>query len=88
MGTIGTFTASRDTLTGAAVEALAGEFPDWRIWVDDGGWHAFRHGPYVQQFHRGAPAFSVHASGAVHLAAQLCWQQAGDAHAPRGCPRR
>jgi hypothetical protein len=85
--TIRTGITAADTLTGAAVEALTGEFPRWRIWVDGSGWHAIRRGPYVQQFNNGAPAFSVHAPGPVQLAAQLCWQQAGDAHAPRGCPR-
>ncbi|HEY7145957.1 MAG TPA: hypothetical protein VH637_17090 [Streptosporangiaceae bacterium] len=75
-------------LTDAAVAALAGEFPRWRVWVDAGGWHAFRRGAYIQEYHLGAPAFSVHASGPVELAAQLCWQQAGDEHAPGGCPRR
>jgi hypothetical protein len=80
-------TAAAETLTGAAVEALTDEFPGWRIWADGCGWHAFRRGPYIQQFQRGAPAFAVHASGPVQLAAQLCWQQACDRHAPRGCPR-
>lgn len=80
-------TAAAETLNGAAVEVLSDEFPGWRIWADDRGWHAFRHGPYVQQYHRGAPAFAVHAPSPVQLAAQLCWQRAGDRHAPRGCPR-
>jgi hypothetical protein len=75
------------TLTGAAVEALTDEFPQWRIWTDDSGWHACRRGRFIQEYRSGAPAFSVHASGPVELAAQLFWQQAGDAHAPAGCPR-
>jgi hypothetical protein len=75
-------------LSGAAVEALADEFPRWRIWADPRGWHAFRRGPFIQEYHSGAPAFSVHAESPVQLAAQLYWQEAGDRHAPGGCPRR
>jgi hypothetical protein len=71
---------------GVEVEALATQFPRWRIWADDRGWHACRRGPFIQEYHSGAPAFSVHASGPVELAAQLCWQEAGDRHAPWGCP--
>ncbi len=76
------------TLSGAAVQALSEEFPRWRIWTDESGWHACRRGRYVQEYHNGAPAFSVHARSPVELAAQLLWQQAGDAHAPSGCSRR
>ena len=73
-------------LTSAQVEALSDLFPDWRIWVDDNGWHARRRtGMYLQSYSRGAPTFSVHADTAVGLAAQLRWQQAADIHAPAGC---
>ena len=33
----------------------------------------------------GAPAFHVSAGNAIDLAAQLCWQQAAEDHAPDGC---
>jgi len=72
----------------AGLEALAGLFPGWRIWTDEHGWHARRKGGYLQKFHVGAPAFSVHAPGAVDLAAQLRWQEAADEHAPSGCSAR
>ena len=78
-----------DILTLASLEALAGSFPDWRIWADEHGWHARRRGDvYVQAYRHGAPAFCVHAVSAVDLAAQLRWQQAADLHAPAGCSRR
>ena len=86
-GAIQAQAVAAEALAEAAVEALSDEFPGWRIWADPSGWHAFRRGPYLQHFYRGAPAFAVQAPGPVQLAAQLCWQQAGDRHAPRGCPR-
>ena len=61
-------------------------FPDWRIWLDQAGWHARRRqDAYLQTHHNGAPAYSVHAATRTALAAQLCWQQAADQHAPHGC---
>jgi hypothetical protein len=75
-----------DVLTRAGVEALSLLFPDWRIWADGHGWHARRRGDvYLQTYQHGAPAFCVHAFGAVDLAAQLRWQQAADVHTPAGC---
>ncbi|MGH3272869.1 MAG: hypothetical protein ACRDNZ_00900 [Streptosporangiaceae bacterium] len=66
--------------------ALEETCPDWRIWVDQQGWHARRRGEgFVQGYRAGAPVFCVHADTAVGLAAQLCWQQAADTHAPEGC---
>ncbi|HTP17732.1 MAG TPA: hypothetical protein VMK13_18100 [Streptosporangiaceae bacterium] len=76
---------STQVLTDAAVDALAGLFPGWRVWADVNGWHARRRGIYLQSYHLGAPSFCVHAGCAVGLAAQLRWQQAADAHAPFGC---
>jgi hypothetical protein len=68
------------------LEALAEIYPAWRIWLDRHGWHARRRGPgFVQGYRPGAPVFYVHAGTATELAAQLCWQQAADAHAPEGC---
>jgi len=76
-------------LARARVEALARLFPGWRIWLDHAGWHARRRDvSYLQLRHDGAPAFSVHADNSVDLAAQLCWQQAADQHAPDGCMAR
>jgi hypothetical protein len=75
-------------LAEAGRDALAGLFPRWRIWTDEHGWHARRRGGFLQDFHNGAPAFSVHAAGPVELAAQLRWQQAADEHAPLGCSAR
>lgn len=76
-------------LTRAGIDALAGIFPHWRIWADqDTGWHACRRGGYIQEYHQGAPAFSVHAASAAELAAQLRWQQAAEAHTPFDCSRR
>jgi hypothetical protein len=72
-------------LAQAGREALAGLYPGWRVWTDDYGWHARRRGGYVQDFHYGAPAFSVHAGDLAELAAQLRWQQAAEAHTPFGC---
>jgi hypothetical protein len=70
----------------ARLEALSGLFPDWRIWLDNGGWHARRRASgYLQSRNSGAPAFCVRADNCVDLAAQLCWQQAADRHAPAGC---
>jgi len=76
-----------EVLADAALQALAGLFPDWLVWSDEHGWHARRREGFVQLYSDGAPAFSVHASDATGLAAQLRWQQAADAHAPHGCPR-
>jgi hypothetical protein len=76
-------------LADAGVEALAELFPQWRIWVDTGtGWHACRRGGFIQDYHQGAPAFSVHAPTVGELAVQLRWQEAAEAHAPFGCSRR
>ena len=44
--------------------------------------------PYMQVSSEGAPAYSVHAGSPTDLAAQLCWQQAADRHAPGGCAAR
>jgi hypothetical protein len=76
-------------LADAGVEALGRLFPRWRIWADAGrGWHACRRGGFIQDYHQGAPAFSVHAATAGELAAQLRWQEAAEAHTPFGCSRR
>lgn len=76
-------------LADAGVEALAELFPQWRIWVDrETGWHACRRGGFIQDYHQGAPAFSVHAATVSELAAQLRWQEAADTHAPFGCSTR
>jgi hypothetical protein len=76
-------------LARARVEALSGLFPDWRIWLDERGWHARRRGtPYMQFGRDGAPAYYLHADNPADLAAQLCWQQAADRHAPGGCAAR
>ena len=76
-------------LARARAEALAGLFPDWRIWLDQAGWHARRRqDAYLQARHNGTPAYSVHAATPTTLAAQLCWQQAADQHAPDGCTTR
>jgi hypothetical protein len=77
------------TLASARLEALAGLYPAWRIWLDHSGWHARRRSSeYVQSYRPGAPAFCVHAANATDLAAQLCWQEAADVHAPDGCSAR
>ena len=76
-------------LARARAEALSGLFPGWRIWLDQAGWHARRRqDTYLQTRHNGAPAYSVHAATPTALAAQLCWQQAADQHAPDGCTTR
>jgi hypothetical protein len=73
-------------LARARLEALAEIYPDWRIWLDQHGWHARRRGQgFVQGYRPGAPVFYVVADTATGLAAQLCWQQAADTHAPDGC---
>jgi hypothetical protein len=78
-----------DVLARARLEALSGLFPDWRIWLDQRGWHARRRqSPYFQVSNTGAPAYCVHARTSTALAAQLCWQQAADEHAPDGCSTR
>jgi hypothetical protein len=74
-----------DVLAQARLEALAGLFPGWRIWLDRHGWHARRRGDYMQGLRPGAPAFHVSAQTALDLAAQLCWQQAAENYAPDGC---
>jgi hypothetical protein len=76
---------SWDVLAQARLEALAGLFPDWRIWLDRSGWHARRRDSFVQGYRPGAPAFHVIAANALDLAAQLCWQQAAETHTPDGC---
>jgi hypothetical protein len=71
------------------LEALAEIYPAWRIWMDGHGWHARRRGAgFVQGYRPGAPVFYVRADTATELAAQLCWQQAAEAHAPEGCQAR
>lgn len=78
---------SWSVLARARLEALSGLFPDWRIWLDQRGWHARRRqSPYTQVSQAGAPSYSVHADTPTGIAAQLCWQQAADQHAPDGCP--
>jgi hypothetical protein len=73
-------------LARARMEALTQLFPGWRIWLDEHGWHARRRdATYLETRLGGAPAFSVHADTPTELAAQLCWQQAADQHAPHGC---
>jgi hypothetical protein len=72
-------------LVRARLEALAGLFPGWRIWLDQRGWHARRRDGFLQGYRPGAPAFCVSAQTAVDLAAQICWQQAADVHVPDGC---
>jgi hypothetical protein len=74
-------------LTDAGLQALAELFPGWKIWTDAHGWHARRNGGFIQDYHYGAPAFSVHANGPAELAAQLRWQQAAETHTPFGCQR-
>lgn len=76
---------SWDVLAQARLEALAGLFPDWRVWLDRSGWHARRRDSFVQGYRPGAPAFHVTAVNALDLAAQLCWQQAAETHTPDGC---
>jgi hypothetical protein len=73
-------------LARARLDALAEMYPGWRVWLDSHGWHARRRDDgFLQGYRSGAPAFCVHAETAPGLAAQLCWQQAGAAHAPAGC---
>lgn len=73
-------------LADAGVEALEQLFPHWRIWADAGtGWHAYRRGEFIQDYHDGAPAFYVQAPSAGELAGQLLWQEAAETHAPSGC---
>jgi hypothetical protein len=80
---------STAVLADAGVEALAELYPLWRIWANpDTGWHACRRGGFIQNYHQGAPAFSVHAATAGELAGQLRWQEAAEAHAPFGCASR
>ena len=67
-------------LTRARVSAVSGLFPEWRIWLDDHGWHARRRvGVFLQEFQRGAPAFSVHADSEADLSRRLRDQEAADA---------
>lgn len=74
-----------DILASARLEALESLFPDWRIWLDQAGWHARRRDGFLQSYRPGAPVFSVRADSATDLAAQLCWQVSADEHAPDGC---
>lgn len=77
---------SRSLLDDARLEALTEIYPGWRIWLDEHRWHARRRSyGFVQGYRPGAPVFCVHADTATALAAQLCWQQAADTHAPDGC---
>jgi hypothetical protein len=76
-----------DVLARARLEALTALFPGWRIWLDRAGWHARRRSDgYLQAYQPGAPVFHVRAANALDLAAELCWQEAADQHAPEGCP--
>jgi hypothetical protein len=77
-----------NVLARASFDALSELYPQWRIWLDRNGWHARRRGDYMQGYRVGAPAFHVSAESAADLAAQLCWQQAADLHAPGGCESR
>jgi hypothetical protein len=71
------------------MQTLSELFPDWRIWLDQHGWHARRRDAvYLQICHDDVPAFAVHADTAASLALALCWQQAADQHAPDECPAR
>jgi hypothetical protein len=70
-------------LTRARVSAMSGQFPEWRIWLDDHGWHARRRvGVFLQEYRRGAPAFCVHAGSEAGLAQRLRDQEAADAEPP------
>jgi hypothetical protein len=70
-------------LTRARISAISGLFPEWRIWLDDHGWHARRRvGVFLQEFRRGAPAFCVHADSEAGLSRQLRDQEAADARRP------
>jgi len=70
-------------LTRARVSAMSGLFPEWRIWLDDHGWHARRRvGVFLQEFRHGAPAFCVHADSEADLSQRLRDQEAGDAPPP------
>ena len=61
------------------VDALAGLFPDWRIWFDDHGWHARRRtGVFLQEYRPGSPAFCVHSVSEIDLAVQLRDQEKAD----------
>ncbi|HEY2691938.1 MAG TPA: recombinase family protein [Streptosporangiaceae bacterium] len=69
-------------LARARLGALSELFPDWRIWLDQHGWHARRReSVYLQSIEPGVPAFSVHAETSTELAKQLYWQQAADGDA-------
>jgi len=69
-------------LTRARIGALTELFPDWRIWLDERGWHARRReAVYLQGLEPGVPAFSVHAETSTELAKQLYGQQAADRNA-------
>jgi hypothetical protein len=69
-------------LTRARIGALSELFPDWRIWLDQRGWHARRRETvYLQGLEPGVPAFSVHAETSTGLAMQLYWQEAADRNA-------
>ena len=66
-------------LARARIGALSELFPDWRIWLDQRGWHARRReAVYLQGLEPGVPAFSVHAESSTELAKQLYGQQAAD----------
>jgi hypothetical protein len=70
-------------LTRARVSAMSGQFPEWRIWLDDHGWHARRRvGVFLQEYRRGAPAFCVHAGSEAGLSQRLRDQEAADAQPP------
>jgi hypothetical protein len=72
-------------LARARIGALSEMFPDWRIWLDQCGWHARRRETvYLQGLEPGMPAFSVHADTSTGLAMQLYWQQAADQDAAEG----
>ncbi len=72
-------------LARARIAALTELFPDWRIWLDERGWHARRRETvFLQICQPGMPAFSVHAKSSTGLAMQLYWQQAADGNAAEG----
>jgi hypothetical protein len=70
-------------LTRARISAMSGLFPEWRIWLDDHGWHARRRaGVFLQEYWRGAPAFCVHADSEADLSQRLRDQESADAQPP------
>jgi hypothetical protein len=77
---------SAAVLTEAGVQALSELFPDWRIWAeDDTGWHAYRRGRYIQDYHENSAAFSVHDRSPADLAGLMRWQEVIELHGPFAC---